>query len=138
MTESLPGLKVLVARGLRRRCPRCGKGAVFRRWFKVREQCDFCGLKYLENQGDLWGVLLFTDRVLFIVPLITLFFIGRGAGSIWPYLFGIFLVIALVLTFPHRIGVTIALDYRIRLSSTDLSSDESARREMVPTGQDCE
>lgn len=29
----------MVLRGLVRRCPRCGGGGVFRRWFTMREHC---------------------------------------------------------------------------------------------------
>ncbi len=33
-----------VARGLRRRCPRCGGGGLFGRYLKVRARCGHCGL----------------------------------------------------------------------------------------------
>ncbi|OYX63512.1 MAG: hypothetical protein B7Y88_12630 [Sphingomonadales bacterium 32-64-17] len=27
-------------------CPRCGKGAMFRKWLKISDQCEVCGLDY--------------------------------------------------------------------------------------------
>jgi len=122
MTGFEPRLRTLLLRGLRRKCPRCAEGPLFHRWFKLLERCPHCGLKYLENQGDLWALLLFADRVLFMVPLVVVFFIGRGAGTSLPYAFGVFLAIALIVTFPHRMGISVALDYHIRRSSTDLSN----------------
>jgi uncharacterized protein (DUF983 family) len=32
--------------GLRGRCPRCGEGALFDGFLKLRPQCDHCGLSY--------------------------------------------------------------------------------------------
>lgn len=78
-------------------------------------------MRYLENQGDLWGMLLFADRVFFMVPLVVVFFVGQGANSRWPYVFGALLAVALIATFPHRMGLSVALDYLIRTKSTDLA-----------------
>ena len=61
-------------RGCRKKCPQCGQGALFRRWITLHDHCSVCGLKYLENQGDLWGYLLLIDRGLFILPLIVMIY----------------------------------------------------------------
>jgi len=66
MSDSIPKLSTLLWRGWRRKCPQCGQGALFRRWITLHDHCPVCGLKYLENQGDLWGYLLLVDRGLFI------------------------------------------------------------------------
>ncbi|MBC8094382.1 MAG: DUF983 domain-containing protein [Akkermansiaceae bacterium] len=118
----MPPLKTLLFRGLQRKCPRCGDGELFSRWFKLRDHCPLCGLRYLENQGDLWGVLLFADRVLFMVPLVVVFLIPQNPNVIWPYCFGGVLAVALVVTFPHRMGIGVAIEYLIRRNSTDLSA----------------
>lgn len=123
MSQPIPGLKTLLARGVQRKCPQCGEGPLFSRWFKLRENCLVCGLKYLENQGDLWGLLLFADRVLFMVPLIVVFLIPQNPNVIWPYFFGGALAIALIGTFPHRMGISVAIEYLIRRNSTDLSEE---------------
>lgn len=110
---------------MRRKCPRCGQGDLFSRWAKLREHCPACGLKYLENQGDLWAFILFADRVIFMVPLIVVFLVGRGAESIWPYVFGTVLAVGLIITFPHRMGISVALDYRVRTHSAEASGTVS-------------
>lgn len=121
MRDAIPGWKILLVRGLRRKCPQCGQGDLFNRWFKLRSHCSQCGLKYLENQGDLWGVLLFADRVLFMVPLIAVVMVTQNAKVIWPYFFGGALAVALIVTFPHRMALSVALEYHIRRKSGDLS-----------------
>jgi len=38
---------------LRRRCPRCGKGRLYKSYLSVAEQCDDCGLDYGDvDTGD--------------------------------------------------------------------------------------
>ncbi|HLP77935.1 MAG TPA: DUF983 domain-containing protein [Candidatus Paceibacterota bacterium] len=121
MNNAIPSWKNLLRRGAKLKCPRCGEGPLFSRWIRLRDHCPDCGLKYLENQGDLWALLLFADRVLFMVPLVVVFLIPQDSRVVWPYFFGGTLAIALVATFPYRMGISVALEYRIRLNSGDLS-----------------
>ncbi len=44
-----------LGRGLRLRCPRCGQGLLFRGWFRMRSQCDWCGLVYEREPGFFLG-----------------------------------------------------------------------------------
>jgi len=104
------------------KCPQCGEGTLFRRWVTLHDHCSVCGLKYLENQGDLWGYLLLIDRGLFIFPLIVMiYFRLYNPYSIWFYLFAGALIFALIFTMPHRNGICLAIDYLIRRKSADLS-----------------
>lgn len=124
MSDPTLNWKTSLGRGLHRKCPQCGEGQLFVRWVKLRDACPLCGLNYLENQGDLWGLLLLADRVVFMVPLIMIFLIPHDPGALWPYFFGGGLALTLVYTFPHRLGIAVAIDYRIRRSSTDLAKKE--------------
>jgi uncharacterized protein (DUF983 family) len=129
MNDAIPTWKVLFSRGVRRKCPQCGQGALFSHWYKLRSHCPVCGLKYLENQGDLWGVLLFADRVLFMVPLIAVVMVTQNSKAIWPYFFGGVLALGLILTFPHRMGISVAFEYHIRRTSSDLSGEQPPRKD---------
>ena len=52
MTEPPPSASVLAA-GLGGRCPRCGRGALFRGGLGLRDKCDSCGLSYaFADSGD--------------------------------------------------------------------------------------
>jgi uncharacterized protein (DUF983 family) len=113
--DAIPPLRTLLARGWRKRCPQCGEGALFRRLNLMHDRCAVCGLKYLEDQGDLFGYLFVLDRVLFIVPLIGMVFLRLWVPNAWWfYVVWVVLMIALVYTLPHRTGVSIAIDYWLR------------------------
>jgi uncharacterized protein (DUF983 family) len=48
MSEPLP-----ISRGLRGRCPRCGKGRLFKGFLGLRPACESCGLDYgFADSGD--------------------------------------------------------------------------------------
>ena len=52
MVRDVPTASVLAA-GLRGRCPRCGRGALFRRGLVLREKCEDCGLSHaFADSGD--------------------------------------------------------------------------------------
>jgi uncharacterized protein (DUF983 family) len=40
----------MFARALRLRCPNCGQGKPFVSWFRMRSQCEVCGLAF--ERGD--------------------------------------------------------------------------------------
>ena len=45
----------IVNRAWRLRCPRCGLGMLFRGWFTMSPQCDYCGLVYEREPGFFLG-----------------------------------------------------------------------------------
>ena len=56
MTEpsgSHAGLWLMLWRGVRRRCPRCGSGRIFETWFRMVEQCPSCRLRF-ERESDFF------------------------------------------------------------------------------------
>ena len=58
----------VVAAGLKGRCPRCGKGALFRQGLVLREKCQSCGLSYaFADSGD--GPAVFAIFILGFVVL---------------------------------------------------------------------
>ena len=126
MSEPIPKLKTLVSRGWRRKCPRCGQGELYRRWMRLHEHCPVCGLEYVQNQGDLLGPLMFLDRVLFVFPVVVLFYFGLWhpgwVGFVSLGLTGLFL---LVYTMPHRNGVSLAIDYLIRCKDSESAGGAS-------------
>src|SRR5258708_35651991 len=44
-------------RGLRLRCPRCGKGKIFRRGFTTFETCPNCGWRFEREEGYWTGAM---------------------------------------------------------------------------------
>jgi uncharacterized protein (DUF983 family) len=68
-----PGLKqswsTVLLRGLRHRCPSCGRGAIFGGYVRVNNQCDGCGLEFAAYRSDD-APAYFTIAIVghFIVP----------------------------------------------------------------------
>jgi uncharacterized protein (DUF983 family) len=108
----------LLKRILLVRCPRCGKGKLFRRWFTMYEHCPVCHLIYEREEGfytGAWAINLIISELLvaaFIVlvaiwaathpgtPLIPLVIVGAIFSVLLPFLF-----------FHHSRSVWISMNY---------------------------
>jgi uncharacterized protein (DUF983 family) len=91
---------------LRRRCPRCGEGQLFRRWIAAWERCSACNLRYQSNQGDIWMFLIITDRLPIMAGVATIYF---GVRSTW--LIVVAFTLFLIATMRERQGLALALNY---------------------------
>ncbi len=47
-----------VWRGVRRRCPRCGRGRLFKRFFSLVPRCPGCGLRFEREEGYWVGAMI--------------------------------------------------------------------------------
>ena len=107
-------------RGIRRRCPHCGRGPLFSGWRHL-DRCSFCGLVYERNPGDTWAFTIIGDRIPVAVGIGLVYFglfrVHRAAGFV---ALGI-LVALLVWTAPNRWGLGIALHYLSRVYWPDPS-----------------
>jgi uncharacterized protein (DUF983 family) len=45
-------------RGVRRRCPRCGQGRLFRSYFTLVPRCPGCGLRFEREEGYWVGAMI--------------------------------------------------------------------------------
>ncbi len=57
----------MLVRGLIQRCPVCGQGQLFRRWFTMVERCPGCGLRFERIEGHWVGSLGMNTIVSFVV-----------------------------------------------------------------------
>ncbi len=129
MNYPIPKLRTLLWRGWCKKCPQCGQGQLYKRWLNVNERCAVCNLQFLPDQGDLWGPLIFLDRLIFIIPVIVLFFFNLWhPGPVLLIVFGVLMVFTLVFTMPNRNGVSLAVDYLIRRKSGDLVEPEAGEQ----------
>ena len=54
-----PGLaRVCLSRVLRKRCPQCGLGRLFRAWARLSDRCEVCGLVYRREPGAELGAMM--------------------------------------------------------------------------------
>lgn len=72
--SDLPPLTVPVVfgRALRRRCPVCGGGGIFRRWLHLVERCPTCGFKFERIEGHWLGSLAVNSVASFGLLLLVL------------------------------------------------------------------
>ena len=118
-------------RGWRRRCPRCGEGPLFIRWIRAHERCPACGVVYLRNYGDIWIWTIFTDRVPIFAGIVAVYF-GFQSTNWWiAGAFFLALFLPLILTMRERQGLAIALDYVWRIYMPDPSDEIHDGREYV-------
>ena len=110
-------LRRILWRGIRRKCPRCGEGAQFRRWFTLYERCASCDLEFEPHPGDTWAFWVFGDRVFLGVAIALIYFGLRPVSLPGRFVFFSFVAGAIVLTMPARQGVCTALDYFFRVKS---------------------
>lgn len=121
MNQPIPKLKTVLWRGWRKRCPQCGEGKLYQRWVKLHDGCTVCGLKYLQDQGDLWAYLVAFDRALFIFPMVVMiYFRIYIPDSNWFYVLVVILIAGFIYTLPHRNGMCLGVDYLIRRKWGDL------------------
>ncbi len=87
----------IVGRALRLKCPRCGEGPIFRRWYTYSEhaQCPSCGLAYDPRGESLAFMYLSTAFItgLFFIVLVTVppqhlgeYRFGLVGGALGAYL----------------------------------------------------
>lgn len=70
-------LLVLYGRALRLRCPKCGRGKLFRGWFTMHDACSNCGRPFDRGPGFFLGSIYFNygiTAILVIVIYFTCFF----------------------------------------------------------------
>jgi uncharacterized protein (DUF983 family) len=65
--------RIVVWRGLRLRCPVCGKGKLFRTYFTMFEKCSPCGVGFAREHGQWVGSL---DINTFVVAFALMIGVG--------------------------------------------------------------
>jgi uncharacterized protein (DUF983 family) len=113
------------AAGLRGRCPRCGKGALFRRGLVVHEKCESCGLSYaFADSGD--GPAVFAIFILGFVVLGGALLLEFKVGPpVWVHvvLWGIVTPLLAFLLLRVLKATLIALQYKHKAEEGRFASD---------------
>ncbi len=96
----MPRPSKLFFRGLTRRCPLCGGGKLFTRWFTMVPDCPTCTYHFEREEGFFLGAFVMSTAITlaslmaFLVigfattlpnpPLVTLAIIGAAVGFLVP------------------------------------------------------
>jgi uncharacterized protein (DUF983 family) len=75
-----PSKKLTLWRGLRRKCPRCGEGKLFHRWFGMVPDCPNCNLHFEKEPGYWVGAVAINTAVVGILFLIV--FVAYSAATV--------------------------------------------------------
>jgi len=126
-----PPIGLALRRGLRRRCPRCGEGQLFRRGLKTYERCSECHLLYQRDYGDTLMFMIITDRIPILFGIAALYFGIHPNGWASTAFFFAALSVPLLATLRERQGFAIALDYCLRVKLRDPSDEIHGGPEFV-------
>jgi uncharacterized protein (DUF983 family) len=129
MSKDLP-IGIVLRRGLRRRCPRCGEGPLFRRGIVIHDRCSACQLLFQRNYGDTLFFMFITDRIPILFGIAAWYLGFRSTTWVLATLFFVALVGPMLATIRQRQGLALALDYLSRVYLPD-PSDEIHKREYV-------
>src|SRR5579864_2071398 len=103
-----------LARGLRGRCPHCGKGRMFSGFLKVADRCDVCGEELFHHRADDFPAYLVILIVGHVVVPSALYVETNFAPAYWIHLaiwLPLTLGLALGLLRPVK-GAVVALQWR--------------------------
>jgi uncharacterized protein (DUF983 family) len=134
MTGDPPAHRALwpaVLRGLRGRCPNCGRGRIFRAYLKVADRCSVCGEAFHHHRADdapAYFVILIVGHI--VVPLALAIELAYRP-SYWMQLafwLPATLAFALLLLQPVK-GAIIAVQWVYRMHGFDPEAETDAMSE---------
>jgi uncharacterized protein (DUF983 family) len=115
------GYMRMLARALRKKCPRCGGGNLFRSWFQMREHCPRCGYRFVREEGFFLGAYVINfvvaELALGCVLVVMLAFVATGHHvNAWTWI-GIGAVVQIIVPaffYPFSRTVWAAFDLMMR------------------------
>lgn len=94
-----PSFGTMLRRGLLRRCPRCGSGGLFTRWFGMVDRCPGCAMRFNREEGFFVSALFvnfaITETVMFVWLAVT-FFLTVPDPPVWTIAIGAVVISAVV------------------------------------------
>jgi uncharacterized protein (DUF983 family) len=107
-------LLTMLASGLRLKCPRCGKGSLYAKPFRMRDHCLTCGLKFEREQGYFVGAIYINYAATIAIAVPGFFILDAWASwtidqqlTLWVP----FAVIFPLLFFHHSRALWLVLDH---------------------------
>ncbi|HST21402.1 MAG TPA: DUF983 domain-containing protein, partial [Blastocatellia bacterium] len=116
LTMDIARTRRIMLRGLKLRCPACGKGRVYRSLLKMNDECPYCHMVFAREQGYFIGAIyvnvIATESLIFFTYLLSLLVLPIADPTIYVVL----LVMALILPlafFRHARSIWLSFDYVI-------------------------
>lgn len=109
----------MIARGITRRCPRCGQTGLFRRWYTMVDDCPRCGLHFEREEGYWLGAMMVNlgmAQLAFLAVLVGMS-VAFWPDVPWAAVFAVSLVVTLgvpLLFYPFSKTIWLAGDLLVR------------------------
>lgn len=106
-------------RGLRLRCPNCGKGRLLLSWTRLRKRCQICGTDFEREHEDFIGAYLINLIIaeLFVVTAVVTVMVVTWPAVPWDGMLWWLLPAVIVMplyTYPFSRGLWLAIDLAYR------------------------
>jgi uncharacterized protein (DUF983 family) len=98
-------------RGLKGRCPSCGKGKLFERWNVLYERCLECDCVLRGREDDTWFFMYISAAAITGIFIIGMFFILPANITTARFAVAAAAIAIFLLTTGPRKGVAIAIDF---------------------------
>jgi uncharacterized protein (DUF983 family) len=110
----IANVKKHLNRGLRLRCPACGLGKLYKSFFRMHGECDYCGLVFAREQGYFVGAIYLnvaaTESLIF-VTYFAFILANRTAEQItYAVLFALALLLPVVFS-RHARSLWLSIDH---------------------------
>ncbi len=119
-----------LVRGLRGRCPNCGRGRIFRAYLKVADRCPVCGEAFHHHRADdapAYFVILIVGHI--VMPLALAIELAYRPSYWMQFAFWLpaTLALALLLLQPVK-GAIVAVQWVYRMHGFDPEAETDAMR----------
>ncbi len=116
---TMPYSLVLLWRGIRLRCPNCGRGKLFRRFYTMYERCPACGWRFEREEGYWTGAmavnLVISELIIasFAIPLAVVLATSKQS-MVLPIVIGVAVSVLLpFLFYRHSKSLWMCLDFML-------------------------
>jgi uncharacterized protein (DUF983 family) len=128
-----------LGRGLIRRCPRCGQGRLFTRWFTAPDTCPRCGLSFDRGEGFWLGTMAVnmgaTEATFGAIVVVWLVLVWPDVNWTMLTIVALFLNLVLPLLFyPFAKTTFVAIDLLLRGADVGGRDDPEPDIRLGPVG----
>jgi len=141
--EKVAPWDVMLKRGLRKRCPRCGSGHLYTSWFRMKDRCPGCGFKFDREPGFFIGAyfinFVIAEGFMFVMLMVYIAALNRDSGTsqVGPIVLGLtFAIVCPLVFYPFARTIWSAIDLAmspLELDEIIAARDHLSGADTVPT-----
>lgn len=107
----------MILRGACWRCPRCGEGLLYEKFYRLRECCAQCNLDLGRRAKDTWALIYLTTAGMTGAVIAGMLIFRPFNLVVGRTLLVLIALIVIVASLPSRKGIALAFNYYIELNS---------------------